>query len=854
MKCKKIFILFIVFIFNLTAIYGSSIKSPDEFFGKTIGGDRILIKYPDIIRYFKYLAKNSKKIKLTLEGYSTLSNPMYAAFISSEENIKNLNNLIEVNRLLSDPSKISSSKAKLLISKGKPFILITCATHATEIGSTQMALILAYELLTSNSNKIKNILKNTVIILMPSINPDGNIMVTEWYNKWLGTKYEGCSMPYLYHHYAGHDTNRDFFMLNLKESKVVNAVLHKKYFPQIFLDMHQMGRTGPRMFVPPFKDPFNQNLSPLMLRTTSILGEYMAFKLEQAGKKGVATSYAFDAYWPGGSKNTAWYKNVIGLLTELASVKIATPIFIDYNELSGGRKGLPEYKAQVNFPSPWKGGWWRLKDIIEYELIAVKALLEIVSLTPKTYLENFYTLGLENLKKGEKEKPYYYIIPATHQHDISETYTFLMKMEENGVKIYRTKNSFNISNKHIKKGDFVIPLSQPYRAFIKAMMEKQTYPEIKYSKDGPIIEPYDQTGWTMPLMMGVNYFELNEKIEPNKLEPLKNIHYPEPVIEENGDYYLLSTNSNRSFILINKLLEKKTTVFRALSRKGKINRGDFIVPKKEIPKQTIKRLAKESGVINIKGVYINNDVKLLRVEKSKIAIYQPYVPSMDEGWTRWVLDNYGFKYKILHNEDFKNKKEIKADTLIIASISRNTIIDGASRWYRDLPPKYKGGIGKKGIKKLINFVKNGGNLILLGRSYELAEKDFKLPIRNVLNAKGKEFYCPGAILKIEVMNSDPLGWGFREESIIYMAGSIAFRTSIPYSKDIERFVVGRFSDKNNHLLSGYIKGDKLLNRRAIIVRLRYFKGNVFVFGGAIQRRAQTYATFKFLFNALMWNI
>ncbi len=842
MKSKK-FLIFLILALVLLKFQYAYLKSPETFFKKKIGDDRILIEYSELIEYYKYLSKVSPMVKLSLEGYSTLNNPMYVIFVSSQENIKNLSKLIEINKKLANPDSISQSSAKKLIKIGKPFLLVTCAIHATEIGSTQMLPIFIYNLLTSEK---KELLKNIVLILVPSANPDGNIMITRWYKKWLGTPYEGAPYPFLYHHYAGHDNNRDFFMLNLKETKIINSILHKKYFPQVFLDMHQMGYTGPRMFVPPFKDPMNQNLSPIMLRETSFLGEYMALKLQENGKTGVATSYAFDAYWPGGSKNTAWYKNVVGLLTELASVKIATPIYIDYSELRGGSKGLVEYKKQVNFPSPWKGGWWRLKDIIEYETIALDALVEAISKNHEMFLKNFYKMGLSSIEAGVKEKPFGYLIPLKIQHDIMEAYRFVSKMIENGVRVYRIKEDFCKGYRCYKKDDFYIPLAQPYRAFIKTMMEKQNYPEIKVSPEGPVIEPYDQTGWTMPIMMGVKYEE-TLKIPEEKLQKIESVVYPEVKITGNGNYYFISPNSNETYKLINKLIEHGIEVERIADKKSNYL-GWFVFKTSSLNEDKLRKLA-YGKILKIYKGNISN-VKTIKLKNEKLCIYQPYIPSMDEGWTRWILDYYWFKYRILHNEDFK-KKKLSCDTLIMASIRRKTIIDGVSRWHKGLPPRYKGGIGKRGILLLKDFLKNGGKLILMGRSSEIAIKDLELPLKETISVLKKDsFYCPGAILKIALKKNDPIAWGMEDESILYLTGYGAFKTALPQTNFIKRVVIARFPEKSPVLLSGYLKGEKFLKRRVTIVRFKYFKGNVFVFGGAIQRRAQTSATFKLLFNGI----
>ncbi len=856
---KYLFIIFIVLSFFIVSSELNAQKSPDEFFGKKIGADRTLIIYPDIIKYFKYLDENSDRIKLSLEGYSTLKNPMYLVFISSEKNINNLSKYIEINKKLANPDTLSEKEAKELIKEGKVFILITATIHSTEIAASQMSMIFTHKLATTEDPKLREILNNVVILFMPSINPDGNIMVTNWYYKYLNTPYEGGATPFLYHYYAGHDDNRDYVALNLEETKVVTSVLHKKYFPQIFLDMHQMGRTGPRMFVPPFKDPLNENLSPIMLNSTSLIGSFMAYKLTSAGKKGVASAYSFDAYWIGGSKNTAWYKNVVGLLTELASVKIATPVYIDHNELSAGRKGLPEYKQQVNFPAPWEGGWWRLKDIIDYEMIADEALIEIASKNREYFLENFYKMGKNQIIKGEKEPPYAYIV-SQKQWDKPETYTFLQKLLEHGVRVYKLKEDIIIGNTVFRRGDYVIPTAQPYGAFVRAIMGKQVYPKIKYMRGSDkIIEPYDATGWTMPILMGVDYSPVSSKTNILSVsERVSSINYPETEIVKGKGFYIIPVRSNRSFILVNRLLKKGYEVFRALESKDEVTAGDFLIKTDSLISNVLKDLAKNTGLKKIEAKELLT-IKMRKLTKPALGIFQPYRASMDEGWTRWVLDHYEFSYKVLHNEDFKGKANLRnVATLIIPDIPRRTVVDGGRirNWYlpSSLPPKYRGGIGQKGIKKVVSMVKNGGTLILLGRSYEIAQKDFGLPLRNVLqNIPREKFNCPGSILKLHVDNNDPIGWGMPEESIIYFSNSPVFKTSIPTTSNIDRKVIGRFSDSGNHLISGYLKGNDYLNRRVEIVRFKYYKGNVVVIGGRIQNRAQTFATFKILFNSIFLN-
>ena len=811
------------------------------------------------MKYFEYLGKESPRVKINDEGDSTLGNKMFLACISSEKNIANIDSLIEINRRLADPANLTTREASDLIQKSKVFVMVAATIHATEVAASQMAMVWAHQLAVGGNAGLDEILDNVVILLMPSINPDGNIMVTRWYEKNLGTPHEGCRMPYLYHHYAGHDTNRDFYMLNLEETKVVNRVLHHKYFPHIFLDMHQMGYVGPRMFVPPFKDPLNKNLDPRLVRETNLIGSFMAMKLQEAGKAGVANAYGFDAYWPGGSKNTAWFKNVVGVLTELASAQMATPVFVDPNELQESSKGLPEYKAQVNFPDPWPGGWWRLRDIIDYELIAANALIELASQNRQSFVSNFYAMGKENSEEDNLSGIYGYVIPPD-QWDAPEAYTFLQKMEEHGVKIYSFSKDFISGGTIYKKGTYLIPLSQPYRDFIQVMMETQVYPEVLHVAGGSIMEPYDSTGWTMPLQMGVSCRPLPIPARELPIERASGISSPQEVIrgEATGGFYRLPARYNHSFLAVNRLFKRNVPVYRIKSVSAGMDGGpgDFLVRSDDISKEALLGVLRGTGV-DATQLPMKKNIELFRVEPPRVGLYQSYSACIDEGWTRFVLDQYEFSYTILHNRDFKNERKLASfDVIIFPDMDRSLIVDGSVTgryfyYYSHVHPDYQGGIGTDGLDHLKEFVRKGGDLVLLDHASTLAIDDFGLPFANTLkNVDDSVFYCPGSLLKLHVNQNDPIGWGMPAETALLFAESAAFQTRIPQKRFVTRTVAGYFSPEGPPLLSGYLKGEKKLNRTAMILRFGYHLGNVMVLGGRVQYRGQTSGTYKFLFNSL----
>ena len=402
-------------------------------------------------------------------------------------------------------------------------------------------------------------------------------------------------------------------------------------------------------------------------------------------------------------------------------------------------------------------------------------------------------------------------------------------------------------------------MAQPYGDFIGDMMEAQRYPEIQFMPDGPILQPYDASGWTLPLQMGIKAEALSIPLDSFYLVPLKGVQHPESTITGDGDYYLIPARMNRSVLAVNRLLKENVPVRRVLES-ATLPAGDYLVSHKDVSADTLKNVLKDTGV-SVQRSTLKPDDKTAALAAPRLAIYQSFRASMDEGWTRLVLDNYEFPYTILHNKDFKEADlGAKFDAILFADMNRDTIVEGASGRTGDYggssgyPEEYQGGIGKDGVKALKEFVNKGGSLILLDSAFDLGAKDFDLPITNVLaNLGGDEFSCPGSILRIYVETDDPVSWGMEEENIILFSRSPAFRTSMPSSMNMSRHVVAGFGIEGPHLLSGYLLGGKYLDRKAMIVRFTVEKGNIIVLGGHVQNRAQTTTTFKFLFNSIYFS-
>ena len=829
--------------------------TPEEFLGFSVGTDRKLATYPQVLTYLRQVAAASGRVSIDDLGESTLGNEMVAVVLTSEENQSNLDRYREIARRLANADQLAEEEAALLIDEGKAIALVTCTIHSTEVGSTQMAMELVHDFATTVDPQKLAWMDEMIVLLMPSINPDGQVMVVDWYNEYLGTEFEGGRMPWLYHHYVGHDNNRDFYMLTQKESKVVNQVLYHRWFPQVFLDEHQMGSTGPRMFVPPQTDPLAPEIHSLIFRQADLIGTNMSFRLEESGRTGVGHNMIFDSYWPGGTRNTAWWKNVTGLLTEVASARIATPIQIDSGELRGGSKGLPEYTRRANFPSPWPGGDWTLRDIVDYELIATWALIETVSENRREFLRNFYSMADEAAAAGKTDSPSGWLV-SPDQHDPVATGRLVELLLEHGVRVYTSDGPLQLGMTLYPAGTHVIPAAQPYRAFLLTMLRPQRYPEVIPYPGGPIFPPYDTTSWSLPIAMGVDLVETDVSL-PSTLRQVEVPAWPDVTLSEGPGGYLIPHSADSAFKALNRLLRDGKEIYWLLTAPDGGRVGDIWLPSGALSDDEATALANELH-LPIRGLGSEPDGDRLRVRSSRVGLFKPWVASMDEGWTRWVLEQYDFPFINLNNQDIKEGSFRGAvDVLLFPDVGSSVITKGEpdSPWAKEhwspLPPEYSGGIAPEGEEEIKKWVEAGGTVVAMDSSATYFIQLFGLPVSNIVAEAGEEqFSAPGTMVKMLVDVEHPVGFGMRPEEVAYIAGSAAFQTRVPDPR-FGRQVIARYPDDEADIpVSGYIKGAELLERRAAVVEYRVGEGRVVLIGFRPQHRAQTVRTFKLLFNSL----
>ncbi len=828
-------------------------RSPENYFGFPIGSDRKLIGWNEIVEYFNYLDNNSPRVQVRELGKTTQGRPFLVSIFSSPQNLEHLSRYQEIQKELANPYTLPQQEAERLAEEGKAVILLSFNIHSTEIASSQESVELAWELATAENERIKKILDNVIILMIPSMNPDGQQMVTDWYRKWVGTPYEGCSLPWIYHYYAGHDNNRDLFMFNLVESRYAARVLYQEWFPEIVYDQHQMGSSGPRLFLPPYSDPINLNVPTELMASVNMAGQHMISDMYKQGFTGVTSDMGFNAYFEGTMSKTPLWHNMVGILSEMASARIATPIFLPRGSLGDWGPERARYSNRTEHLKPWPGGWWRLRNIIDYEKAASYSILDLAATYKKKFMLDFYSLNRKSIQRGRTDPPFAYLIPPD-QRDPGSAEEMLKRLRFNGIKIYRIQEALTQNGITYPAGSVIIPLAQPCRPCIKDLFEYQKYPDLKAYPGGPPLRPYDFAGWSLPLQMGVRFVEMDQPITVNLAET-DDFSFTHPQALRQAAAYFFSRSNNNSYGLVNDLIKRGVPVSwfdqDFSTEKGRIKQGTFLVRGDGNKREILSDLSRKWEV-KIESGDFPEKAALSSLNRLRIGIYQPWTASIDEGWTRLVLDMYGFGYKVLHNEDIKKGRLTNLDAVILPSLGVTSLINGRSAGSRPgspaTPPVYQGGIGKEGSDALQKFVRNGGTLVAIGGSCGFAWKELRLPVRDVLeNVDSKRFFVPGSLLKISLDTTDPLAFGMPEETAIRFYNHPVMRL-LPY--DRESRAVGFYKDENP-LLSGWLIGPELLAGHTALAAVPLQNGRVVLFGFGVQSRAQTFGTFKLLFNALL---
>jgi len=799
--------------------YGA-VPTPESIIGFKPGTDYKLANWEQISAYFQALDRASDRIALFDVGQTEMGNSMLLAIISSEENLSNLDNLKEIQKKLADPRKTSDSELPILLRDGKTVVLMTCSLHGTEVGASQMAPILAYELVTGTSDVIRDIRENVVFVMFPSANPDGVMLIADHYmSQNPGPGVEIKPLPRVYNKYTGHDNNRDFYMLTQKESRLIAHQLYKEWLPEIVMDMHQMGNGGARFFLPPFDDPLNPVIHPQVVRGLQIIGGYFNSDLIDGGYPWVENQNRFSMWWHGGMRTAPYFHNMVGILSEAASANLASPI---------PPRGFEEILPTINYPVPWQHDRsWGIGDIVEQDRISAIALLKCAARNRDMFLKNFYTMNKEAVEKRRAGAPFAYVMPAT-QHDPGAARYFREIMIRQKTEFYTAEADFTAGGKRFEKGSIIAYLNQPSQAHVEAIFGLQKYPDSART-------PYDITGWTLPLQMGVQY----ERIE-NQFS-VRTTPYTEAAFETLGENdsriktYVIKPNSVDHYMVVNRLLAKGHKV-EMLSEPVTVGSRMFEAGSKVIKhSRNVERDLREilkDVTVEMYGVSESVKGDKVRIKKPRIAMVDD-PSSMPVGWMRWLMDTNEFPFTMINEEDFQSGDLHKKFDVILFT----TTIPRMRRGQRTINVP---GSVKESLK---TFLEKEGTVVAWGTNADYVSKALDLGLTNAAPAARDKFSIPGSILEVRLNTDDPLTVGMQDVTHVFFgSGTTQWKSGVGE-------VLGRYPNKNP-LVSGYAHGSEYIQNTPNVMRTTVGKGEVVLIGFNPVFRAQPVGSFKLVFNAI----
>ena len=845
------------------------IPTPEEFFGFPMGADRQLAHWDRMVDYFTLIGERSERVVVTELGKSTNGHPYLLAVVSTPDTIAELPRYQAMQHELADPRRTTPERADEIARTGKAVVLIGANVHATEIGTNQVMNDLIHQLATERSAWVDHLLDNLIVLLIPSQNPDGQRMVVDWYRRNLDTAYEGSPLPDLYHEYTGHDNNRDSYMLTQVETRYLNDVLYRQWLPEVYLDSHQMGNSNARIFVPPFKNPPNPNVDPLIWSQVNLLGQAMAGKLHEAGKPGVLWGELYSGYWQGANNTNPWWHNMVGLLTEVASTQLATSVrqqrIAPYRRLRrGGTLGIRRRLQVAACAAAGRPAADELSATLAGRPLDVRRRRRVQRAghagpargrgqrpdhVQAQLLPDLNQRAIDRFADGS---PYAFVIPAT-QRDPHAVAHLLHLLQAEAAEIEVADEPFTAGGDVYSSGTYVARLSQPFGRWIKDILEPQTYPDIRWPyPSAPLDKPYDVTAWTLGMLMGVETIRIDRPFEAALRPLVAEAAAPAGRVAGDGDTFVIAHETNRSFNALNRLLAAGASVSWAhdeldLGELGRYGRGAMLVT--GVERSVLEELAGALR-LNIAAADLPDDVGGLRIRAPRLAVFEPWGGNMDAGWTRLVLEQHDFRYTRVRSGELRaSGLHDRFDVIILPETSSVSLIQGLLG--PNVRPEYRGGIGAQGVQNLVRFVRDGGTLITLGNAAAFAIEHLGVPLANVVRGLSDDaFYCPGSILRVSIDTTHPLGYGMAPVADAMFVSNGGYRLTRA-NPNVEVSTIARYP--NGPLRrSGWLIGEERLRGTGAVMEVSAGRGRVILHTFRVQHRGQTWGTFKLLFNSIFY--
>ncbi len=826
--------------------------SPEAFFGYGMGAGPQLPTWDQTVEYLRAVARTSRRVRVDELGKTTGGRPYVLVTISTPDSLRALAGARAAQHRLADPRVTTVAQAERIAREHKAVVLIGAGVHSNETGSAQAINELVWRLATERSPAVDHLLRNLIVLVVPSQNPDGLQMMAEWQARNAGTPYEDAPLPELYHRYAGHDNNRDGFMQTQVETQHLSRLLYRDWLPEVYLDLHQMGPTRARIFVPPYRNPANPNVDALVWSQANLLGQTMATRLHAEGKTGVLWGETYSGYWQGANSTTPWWHNIIGMLSEVASARPTGAVVQDAARAAPGSLAVPPDRAsespqlappsdvqfRMNYPEPWLGGRWTPRDVVEHHLLAALGLLEGVANNRVMLKRNFHGMQRRTVERFTSGRPWAFAVPAA-QHDRGAADHLLRVLAAGGAEVEVVTGSGTAG---LPPGDAVIRLAQPVGRWVKDLLEPQVYPELRTTVD----RPYDVTAWTLGLQMGVAVTQLDQRA-PVSLTPLDTGARRPGRIIGHGPALVIGREANAAATLINRLWAGGATVrwapVTAPPSQAVIPAGAAVVS--GLPQAVMQREVADSG-LDVMAVDDEALIDLVPAHRPRVAVIEPWGGAIDAGWTRWVLEQHAFEYTRIRPADLQDRATAaRFDAIVIPEVPSLQLLRGQQG--AQTRPEHRGGLEDRGVATLKHFVRTGGTIITLGNAAEFVIDHLDVPAVVASRADDAETaLVPGTLLRVALAPDHPVNVGLPTRVHVMNVMNNAYA---PGRGAEQLHAIARYPEEPL-VASGFASGESRLRGRLAAFDVAMGRGRIVVLGFRVQHRAQTWGTFKMLFNAI----